>query len=61
MTGSLACSQGANRSQLRGSEAGFQDERLHFQRELLSQEMHPDPLHQPYVEQERLETPHAGD
>lgn len=45
----LPCSQGADRGRLRGPEAVFQGERLHLQRKLLGQEMHPHPLHQPYV------------
>lgn len=54
MTGPLARSQGAHRGRLRGSEAGFQGERLRLQRKLLGQEVHPHPLHQPYVALERL-------
>lgn len=63
MTGPLARSQGAHRGRLRGPEAGFQGERLHLQRKLLGQEMHPHPLHQPYVALERLlmRRPGGGD
>ncbi|MEQ2206037.1 hypothetical protein XENOCAPTIV_021414 [Xenoophorus captivus] len=48
-TGSVVCSQGADRSRLRRSEARVYDERLHLQCQLLCEEMHPGPVHQPYV------------
>lgn len=60
MTGLLACSQGAHRGRLRGSEAVFQGERLHLQRKLLGQEMHPHSLYQPYVARHRLPVQRAG-
>ncbi|MEQ2186543.1 hypothetical protein GOODEAATRI_029659 [Goodea atripinnis] len=40
---------GADRSRLRRSEARVHDERLHLQCQLLCEEMHPGPVHQPYV------------
>lgn len=56
MAGCSVCSQGADRGRLRGSEAGLQDERLHLQCKLLSQEMHPGSLHQPYVQKKKKTT-----